>query len=275
MADNRPWAKIDTGYIMNPKWFQVERIIADGMALANGKTDGTCHQLAISNAVRCARDAHLASILYSAQNQTDGIFPVRAIKALVSVQTDEEEAAVTALFVVGLWINHPGGMAEVRDYLEHQTPASLAKKRSEAGKKGAARRWDADGKSHESANGKTMASANAEEKRREEKRSNNPPTPQGGNRAQQIPDTWTPTQSHYELAHSLHVNCDQEAQKMRDWALSKGATGKDWDARFRNWLRRAAELAPPAQGGDRFDGWERAAQLVNQQQLRAIEGGTA
>ena len=60
-------------------------------------------------------------------------------------------------------------MAEVHDYLEHQTPASLTKTRSEAGKKGAKARWQDDGKSHEVANGKTMATANAEEKRREEK----------------------------------------------------------------------------------------------------------
>ena len=165
MADNRPWAKIDTGYILNPKWFEIERYLHDN---ANGKTDGTCHELAIANAVRTAREAHLASILYCAQNQTDGVFPVRAIKALVTVASDMEELAITALFEVGMWLNQAGGMAEVRDYLEHQPPASLSRKRSEAGKKGAAGRWQKHGKSHELANGKTMATANAE-KRREEK----------------------------------------------------------------------------------------------------------
>ena len=174
MSDNRHWAKIDTSYIMNPKWFRVERFIGDHIELANGKTDGTCHQLAIANALRTARESHLASILYCSQNQTDGVFPVRAIKAVASVVTSDEETALTALFEVGLWINLPGGMAEVHDYLEHQTPASLTKKRSDAGKKGAAARWQNDDKSAQSANGKTMASANAEEKRREEKRSNTP-----------------------------------------------------------------------------------------------------
>ena len=96
----------------------------------------------------------------------------------------------------------------------------------------------------------------------------------GANRATQIPDTWQPKPGHHELAHELHVDVKSEAQKMRDWALSKGATGKDWDARFRNWLRRAAEINPPTRNTDRFDDWERAAQLVNTQHLRAIEGGT-
>lgn len=184
--DKRPWAKIDTGYMLNPKWFQIERTITDSMANAmanaNGKTHDLpsgchagCHEVAISAAVRTAREAHLASILYCAQNRTDGLFPVRAIKALVAVQTDAEEAAITALFTVGLWRNHAGGMAEVHDYLKHQQPSSLSQTRRKAGQKGAAARWQNDGKSHKGANGKTMAKANAE-KRREEKSINTPPT---------------------------------------------------------------------------------------------------
>ena len=181
MSDKRPWAKIDTGYMMNPKWFQVERYIRDH---ADSKIDGTCHgtchtachEVAIANALRTAREAHLASILYSKQNETDGTFPVRAIKAMTGIITDMEELALTALFEVGLWINRPGGMAEVRDYLQHQPHSSLTAKRREAGKAGAAARWGTtsanskrDGKSHESANSKTMAKANAEERRGEER----------------------------------------------------------------------------------------------------------
>ena len=109
MSDTRPWAKIDTGYMFNPKWFQVERELRENMAnsmasaiaVANGKTEelpsvcdsvchSVCHEVAISNALRCAREAHLASILYSAQNQTDGTFPVRAIKTIAGVQTEAE-----------------------------------------------------------------------------------------------------------------------------------------------------------------------------------------
>lgn len=110
----------------------------------------------------------MASILYCAQNVTDGLFPVRAIKAICAVQDETEEAAITALFESGMWINHPGGMAEVRDFLEHQTPSSslkeLTEKRREAGKKGAAARWQNDGKCHS----KDVANATVDKKRREE-----------------------------------------------------------------------------------------------------------
>ena len=58
-------------------------------------------------------------------------------------------------------------------------------------------------------------------------------------RARALPDDWTPSEDHRTLAAQRGVDCDLEASKMRDWATDKGATGKDWDARFRNWLHRA------------------------------------
>jgi hypothetical protein len=55
-------------------------------------------------------------------------------------------------------------------------------------------------------------------------------------------DTWRPNQSHAELADSLHIDVLLEADKFRDHAKAKGRVLKDWDAGFRNWLRRAPEL---------------------------------
>lgn len=36
---------------------------------------------------------------------------------------------------------------------------------------------------------------------------------------------------------------EAEAVKMRDWAAAEGKVKKDWDATFRNWLRRADPVA--------------------------------
>lgn len=60
-------------------------------------------------------------------------------------------------------------------------------------------------------------------------------------RAVQIPDTWEPTAAHKEQASELHLNLTTEADKFRDHARANGRTAKDWDAAFRNWLRKAAE----------------------------------
>ncbi len=70
-----------------------------------------------------------------------------------------------------------------------------------------------------------------------------------GNRNQRgtrlAPD-WEPTAKHTELGTELGVDTPGEAAKFRDyWIAKPGKDGckLDWDATFRNWLRRAAEYA--------------------------------
>lgn len=58
-------------------------------------------------------------------------------------------------------------------------------------------------------------------------------------RATALPDSWTPTAEHQAQAAQAGINITLEVEKMRDWALSKGETRKDWNATFRNWLRNA------------------------------------
>ena len=63
-------------------------------------------------------------------------------------------------------------------------------------------------------------------------------------RAAQLPTGWQPTRSipNLEAEHTASkrgVDLPLELAKLRDWAASKGETGRDWDARWRNWLRNA------------------------------------
>lgn len=157
MADKRPWAKIDTAYVLNPKWFAIQRAMQDAYANADA--------LALK---RACMQMHFASILYCAQNQTDGLFPVSTIKALCDIR-DHEEPAVTALFESGMWINHPGGMAEVRDFLEHQMPATKADEISKKRRDAARARWAKHATSNANSNATSNANSNAEKKRKEEK----------------------------------------------------------------------------------------------------------
>ncbi|QCR53221.1 hypothetical protein C1N80_06250 [Brachybacterium sp. SGAir0954] len=78
-----------------------------------------------------------------------------------------------------------------------------------------------------------------EKGRRGEGEKHSPTGSEARKRATPLPDDWTPTDAHRLLAAERNVDCDLEAEKMRDWAAGKGETGKDWDARFRNWLRNA------------------------------------
>lgn len=63
-------------------------------------------------------------------------------------------------------------------------------------------------------------------------------------RAAQLPDTWTPSDSEANQsaeadARRRGVDPVRELAQLRDWALSKGMTRKDWNAQWRNWLRNA------------------------------------
>lgn len=56
-----------------------------------------------------------------------------------------------------------------------------------------------------------------------------------------LSDEWAPTDAHRQLAAEKAVDVEAEAEKMRDWSKAKGERRVDWDATFRNWLRKAGE----------------------------------
>jgi hypothetical protein len=87
------------------------------------------------------------------------------------------------------------------------------------------------------------------------------PKPRGRGRARGVktllPEDWQPNDEHRAESGRVGVNCDDQAERMRDWARAKGERKADWDAAFRNWLRTAADRAgvrPPPVAGRRADG---------------------
>lgn len=77
--------------------------------------------------------------------------------------------------------------------------------------------------------------------RREEKRIEENKTPRA-TRARILPESWNPNDEHRRIALEQHVDLATEATRFRDWATAKGQAYRDWDAAFRNWLRRARSL---------------------------------
>lgn len=137
--------------------------------------------------------AHVTAICYAGQHFTDGHFPVVTVVRMAGV----EMSVVEDLASAGLWHlpSHDCGVCEqpkhgyavVHDYLEHQRSAaearSIKQSRREAGKRGAAARWNAeangkgdgnrhaDGMASDMANawqndGKTMAEVEEEEEKK-------------------------------------------------------------------------------------------------------------
>jgi len=68
-------------------------------------------------------------------------------------------------------------------------------------------------------------------------------------RAGALPQSWKATDAHARLASDLSLDLAGQSAQFRDYNLSKGRTMKDWDAAFRNWLRKAGEWAKEKPGG--------------------------
>ena len=123
MADKRAFAQFDVGYLDNPKIMD----LLDASAIAVLM--------------------HAASVLYCAQHLTDGEVTAGAMSRKVGGSTSD----VSLLTNAGLW-HLPGhecefcpqpaaGKVYVHDYTEHNRTSDGVKRSSEAGRKGAAARW--------------------------------------------------------------------------------------------------------------------------------------
>jgi len=67
-----------------------------------------------------------------------------------------------------------------------------------------------------------------------------------------LPDDFAPTAEHVTIARESGANLELEFAKMRDWAAENAVRKADWNATFRNWLRRAGPSRAAA-------GWGRGA----------------
>lgn len=95
---------------------------------------------------------HVTGLCWCARNLTDGWLTARSAKALVALCSASKKH-LDELVDRELWLPTGDGYS-IKDYLEYNPPAEkvkaerreLSKKRREAGRKGAAARWQADGK---------------------------------------------------------------------------------------------------------------------------------
>jgi len=58
-----------------------------------------------------------------------------------------------------------------------------------------------------------------------------------------LPEAWQPSVAACDLGHSLglsQADVAMAADRMRDWSIGDGKLKADWDATFRNWLRKDA-----------------------------------
>lgn len=70
-----------------------------------------------------------------------------------------------------------------------------------------------------------------------------------------LPENWTPNEKHEHLANEQGVNFKTECDKFKDYALSNNWKKADWDATFRNWLRKAGEYQSSGSRGSILSGF--------------------
>lgn len=61
-------------------------------------------------------------------------------------------------------------------------------------------------------------------------------------RKRALPEDFTPTVDHFELAKTVGVDLEAEFEQFRDYHRAKGSTMKDWNAALRTWLRNAQKF---------------------------------
>lgn len=69
-------------------------------------------------------------------------------------------------------------------------------------------------------------------------------------RVHPIPEDWEPSSRVIEWAGEKHplVDINVEAEKFLDYFLATGKCYANWDAAFRNWVRRAVDYNPSYRG---------------------------
>lgn len=223
--------------------------------------DGYPHHTKLLAAGPDALALDIAGICYANRCGTDGWVPDVMLPALYPPLKRPRKAA-DRLVEVGRWERADDGWW-IHDFADYNFSAAEAAerkaKRAEAGRKGGKASKPAS-KSEATASG--FASDMLEAKRNPEPDPVPEPkdlTPPSGppqkpkprrNPATTLPDTWQPNSQHRDLAASERVDLHREATKFRDHAKEKDRRVADWDAAFRNWLRRAKEYGAANSGGN-------------------------
>ncbi|HCS2945725.1 TPA: hypothetical protein OQU49_004325 [Shigella flexneri] len=173
---------------------------------------------------------HIEMVLYSRKYLTDGRIPARTATrwdtdSVSELLLNDPEAPSLAKMDDGSYLLH--GFEDMQE-----TKAEVQARQQVNARNGAK---GGRPKTQSVTESPTPAAKPSVKQRREEEEK----TSSAPKRASKLPDSWTPTPEHRAQAEASGIDSDLEATKLRDWALSKGESRKDWDATFRNWLRNA------------------------------------
>lgn len=232
MADKRAYARLDVGYLTNPKIAGIAATSPTAVLL------------------------HIGSICYAAQHLTDGRVPVALILRLTGATAEDEAILRDA----GLWEDAGDDRhAIVHDYLEHQRSAAEAKAAGDSGRAAAHARWKSQRGAHAEGNAEGNADRMPDPMRdpmpdpmrgpmpREREREITPTAPR--KRGTRIPDDFSPDDISLAWAAREYpwVDVRRATEKFTDyWSSLSGqrAVKIDWLKTWKNWIRGEADRVP-------------------------------
>lgn len=97
--------------------------------------------------------------------------------------------------------------------------------------------------------------------------------PSGGPRPKRktaLPSDWQPNEAHANLSRSLGVDMRRQEEAFRDYEAANRRLMVDWDATFRNWLRKSAEYRSRGAVGRKLTTQEQS-QIAIQEWLKEAE----
>lgn len=239
------WAKVDD------QWYAHRKVVPVSMA---------------------ARGLWTTVLSWSCAQRSDHV-PDHMVRFLAGGEQLDDE--IKELVTAGLWVEVEDGWV-IHDWAEYQE-RSLSEKRAEAGRKG--------GKASGEARREATDEANAKQTKQPDEANSEagthpgpalpdptqPPPPSSGgaggtssrkrsDRATRLPDDWRPTPEP-ELVAAIggQTAAQREFERFGDyWRAQGGQKGRktDWQATWRNWLRKAAD------DRDRRDGSQTVAGAV-------------
>lgn len=205
---------------------------------------------------------------WSSAQLTGGFIPAHMANAMANAMANPCDA--DALVMAGLWDEAEGGY-QFHDWTDFQPDAeaekekrkATSKARSDAGKAGAAARWNREnnGKPDGKANGKPIANVKQNDAPVPSRPDPSSPSlfpvpdiaedtePKGKRTPEHpLPNSWQPTPAHEQKAKEKNLDVKFLAEAFRNHADAHERRARNWNAAFSNWILKATPGSAPAAG---------------------------
>jgi uncharacterized protein YdaU (DUF1376 family) len=184
-----------------------------------------------------------------------GLLPADDERMRMLTRMERKEWARSRDTLLAFFVRDGDHYRNTRLDIELQRAAEIVTERQKAGRAGAAKRWQRDGRPIANAMANAIAEplANASQTQwqtdaplhlQEQEIPPSPPSVVRSPRGSRLPADWQPSDADREFARSLNLDAGRVSEQFRDFwhaKAGKDAVKLDWPATWRGWCRRDAD----------------------------------